>query len=408
MPTISEPHRARRAVRILGALAFAALAAWNGWRIWDDQRPLVELPTIQSWIDRGEPTRAVGPLRDRLRRSPHDGASRIQLARALAAQGDHFGCASELRQVPVWWPDKPQALRNEGQAWLLANRGRDAEAVLRSYITIDPAHPEVRSDARLVRSELINLLAGQDRWDEVRALIWEEYPDADPENQRALRILSLRTRLERSSPAAAIDQVRAFAEADPEDWTARRVWAKFAQHLGRAEDAEQAIQECLKARPRDPKVWRDYIEILVTRGDFEALEQGLAAVPPEADDVGEIWHQRGVVLQRRGKIAEAASAFRRSLELRPYDFDVHYRLFLIEQILGRPEESQRLRKRYEALKQAETDLSDTLTSYVEKADQRIPDSELGAEIERFARICAVLGFAEDARAWEALKSRTKR
>ena len=216
----------------LSGLAFLALLVWNGWRIWDQNRPLVELPTIESWINQGEAARALAPLRDRLRRSPHDGAARMQLARALAAQGDHFGCATELRLVPVWWPDKPQALRNEGQAWLSANRAREAEAAWRSYITIDPAHPEVRSDARLARSELINLLASEDRWDEVRALIWEEYPDADPENQRALRILSLRTRLEQSSPEASIEQIRAFVQADSEDWTARRALARFAQALG--------------------------------------------------------------------------------------------------------------------------------------------------------------------------------
>ena len=81
-------------------------------------------------LDR-EPGNTAPPskeLREHLRRAPHDGAARMMLARVLAASGDLAGCTRELHQVPAWWPQKAEALYREGQAYLLMNRARDAEA----------------------------------------------------------------------------------------------------------------------------------------------------------------------------------------------------------------------------------------------------------------------------------------
>ena len=108
------------------------------WWYWRDTRPVADLRTIETWIGNREFGLAGKELREHLRRTPHDGAARMMLARVLAARGDLAGCTRELHQVPSWWPQKAEALYREGQAYLLMDRARDAEAALLAVIDADP------------------------------------------------------------------------------------------------------------------------------------------------------------------------------------------------------------------------------------------------------------------------------
>src|SRR5215831_15915282 len=95
---------------LVAAGLFAGLVGFNAWWYWRDTRPVAEPRTIEGWIGQGENARAESALRERLRRTPHDGGLRMSLARALAARGDLLGCARELREVPYWWPQRAEAL----------------------------------------------------------------------------------------------------------------------------------------------------------------------------------------------------------------------------------------------------------------------------------------------------------
>src|SRR6516165_8971642 len=73
-----------------GLVLFACipLVLWNIWWFWRDSLPVLELSTIETLVRDKHYTQAETALRDRLRRSRHDGGARILLARTLAAQGD--------------------------------------------------------------------------------------------------------------------------------------------------------------------------------------------------------------------------------------------------------------------------------------------------------------------------------
>ncbi len=142
-----RPRRARAGVilRVLGMIAawglIAGLVGFNAWWYRRDTRPLADPRTIDGWIKRGDYARAESALREQLRRAPHEGPARMTLARILAARGDLLGCARELEQVPYWSPQRAEALFRSGQAYLTADRARDAEAKLLAVLDDDPLHP---------------------------------------------------------------------------------------------------------------------------------------------------------------------------------------------------------------------------------------------------------------------------
>jgi hypothetical protein len=85
------------------------LLGFNLWWYWRDTRPVADMATISGWMAREQYTLAETALRERLRRSPHDGDAHTTLAKVLAARGDLPGCITQLRLVPPWWPTKPEA-----------------------------------------------------------------------------------------------------------------------------------------------------------------------------------------------------------------------------------------------------------------------------------------------------------
>ena len=120
------PRRIRGAGRSwIGGLTFwtltLALVGLNVWWAWD-KRPLESLSTISGWIDQNRLNDAEREARRWLRQSPHHGQARILLSRVLAAKGDFLNSATQLHEVPVWWPAKGEVLFLEGQNFLKANR----------------------------------------------------------------------------------------------------------------------------------------------------------------------------------------------------------------------------------------------------------------------------------------------
>ena len=183
---------------ILGGIAF------NVWWYWRDTRPVADLRMIEIWIGNREYGLARKELREHLRRAPHDGAARMMLARVLAARGDLAGCTRELHQVPTWWPQKAEALYREGQAYLLLNRARDAEAALLAVIGADllhPADPAVFHDAS---QELLSLYATENRWDDAHVILWKVYDRATPAYRPTVLAMRIQSELERIAPTESV------------------------------------------------------------------------------------------------------------------------------------------------------------------------------------------------------------
>ena len=70
---------------LVGTCLLVGLSAFNAWWYWRDARALPDANTISDWMRREQYPRAESALWEQLRRSPHDGETRMMLARTLAS-----------------------------------------------------------------------------------------------------------------------------------------------------------------------------------------------------------------------------------------------------------------------------------------------------------------------------------
>ena len=218
-----------------GRLAFwtviMGLIGLNVWWVWD-ARPLESTEAISRWIDQKRLQEAEQELRRCLRQSPHHGEARTLLARVLTVRGDFLSSARQLHQVPRWWPTKGEMLLLEGQAFLAADRARDAEAAWKDCLADDPLHLVPAATLAAAARELIGLYRLEGRDDEALAVLWTLYDRAEPANHPSLLARLLRLRVDHEAPADAAATFRRFIETTPDDWEARRALACAEQARG--------------------------------------------------------------------------------------------------------------------------------------------------------------------------------
>jgi Flp pilus assembly protein TadD len=402
-----EPAARRRALlfrtipvtaALLGGIAYGVVRWFR-----HDTRPVADLRTIETWIENREFGRAEKELHKHVRLAPHDTSPRMMLARVLAAQGDLAGCTRELHQVPTVWPRKAEGLYREGQAYLLMNRARDAEAALLAVIDAAPLHPVDPAVFHDASQELLSLYATEDRWDDAHVILWKLYDRATPAYRPTLLAMRIHSELERVAPSESVKLLSRYVAADPTDWQARRALANAELALGQHTEALRDIRECLKNRHDDPRVWRDYLNMLELLGETETLSAVLAQVPAIAETEPDLWILRGEARERAGEWAAAASHFRRALELKPNLPGAHYRLAIIERRLGNSSQAAAHRARWQEMLEARSELHDAFNAYVD-AQRRLADDspELVASLQRLAWICRTLGWLRAAEGWSRL------
>ena len=123
------------------------------------------------------------------------------------------------------------------------------------------------------------------------------------------------------------------------------------------------MEACLRARPEDPRAWRDYLAMLQTLGEQEAFDAMMARVPRSAESEPEIWMFRGQAKERAGDAKAAAQDYRKALELNPNLTNAHYRLYMIEERQGLRDSAAVHRKRWQELRDARTRLPDASREY---------------------------------------------
>jgi tetratricopeptide (TPR) repeat protein len=378
----------------------SGLVGFNAWWYWRDTRPVADPRTIEGWIGRGEYARAESALRERLRRAPHDGGLRMSLARALAARGDLLGCARELREVPYWWPQRAEALFRSAQAFLMADRARDAEAALLAILDADALHPPDPGLYHDASQELLKIYATEDRWEDAYPVIWKAYDHAAPPDRPLMLTMRLRCELERVSPNETLKSLRRYVAADPSDFEALRAMANAELAVGQRAEALRHMEACVSGRPDDPRAWRDYLTMLQSTGEQAAFEEALARVPPSADSEPEIWMFRGQVKERQGDPSGAAGDYRQALDLNPNLVNAHYRLAMIEGRLGHREQAAPHRKRWDRLREARAQLRQASAEYrtaLDAASAASPKpsaiADLRAATRRLGSVCENLGWA---------------
>ena len=390
-------------IRVFVLLLSLGLFAFDLWWIWRDTRPLADLKTIGAWIAREQFVQAESALRECLRREPHDGEARMLLAKALAGQGELLDCAQQLHRVPTWWPKKSEAQFREGQAYLIINRAKDAEAAWLSVVEDDPLHPRPMNVFHDASLELLKLYSTEDRWEDAYVILWRSYEHASPVDRLNLLSMRLRSELERVAHEQSIVRLERYVAADATDWEALRALARAELALGRPAEASRHFQRCLKGQPDNPRCWRDYLNMLHEQGDLDALMAELARVPEVGESEPEIWKIRGLMAEKAGDWTKAAHDYRMALERNPYVTAYHYRLAMVEERLGHSELAAEHRRKAEKLRASREHLSTAFSDFLtagEHRDSRGP--ELRRSIKRLASVCETLGWGRLAEAWNEL------
>ena len=391
---------------LMAMLLCIALIGFNAWWYWRDARPAPDIKTIEALMSREQYIQAESALRERLRRSRQDGEARLLLARTLAARGDTQGCALQLREIPYWWPTKAEALFHEGQAYLMADRAKDAETCWLAVIKDNPLHPSPPDITQAASHQLLGLYATENRRDDAAEVIWETYERTSPADHLALLGMRVKSELERLAPEATIGQLERYVAADRTDWEALRTLARAKLALGRKEDADHDFQACLAGRPDDPRVWRDYLSMLYDLGNQDAWTALLAKVPPSAESESEIWRFRGLLKEKTGDWAGAAQDYRRALNRNPYVMASHYRLAMVEERLGHRDVAAEHRKKADHLRKARGELraafSELITAAEARENQKASNPDLPTSMRRLASVCETLGWARLAEAWNKL------
>lgn len=401
-PILSRRTRVRRWIVRFGlgglALGLIGLNAWWWW--WD--RPPEEMATIESWIRLQRDDDAERALRSLLRRSPADGEARMTLARLLGKRGDYLGCAEQLHQVPDWWPTKADALFLEAQAYKLVDRAREAEAAWRACLADDPLHPVPLRHVYGASRELVGLHILQMRLEEARETLMTTHDLAEPAGRPGILVLRMQAEVNRIRPEEAVKSLQGYVRADPDNWQARRALARELQLLGDETSSDRNILACLDARPDDPSVWRTWLEILYQRGDRDRFQEAVLRLPPSADSDAELWKARGLALTWSLDLDSAADAFASAILLNEYEPEYHYRLGLTQNRLGQTHEATRHLERHQELKDAQGQLRDAISEYLEASDRTDPShADYREAVERLAFLCEQLGWTREAEAWRA-------
>jgi tetratricopeptide (TPR) repeat protein len=406
----AAPVKANHARRIgsfaralVGICLLVGLSAFNAWWYWRDARALPDANTISDWMRREQYPRAESALWEQLRRSPHDGETRMMLARVLAARGDVLGCARQLHEVPYWWPHKALALYREGQSYIMFDRARDAEAAWLDLIKDDPLHPVSPDVFHDACRELLKLYAIEDRWEDAYPIMWTAYDRAAPVDRPVLLAMRMRPELERITPKESIALLKRYVSAAADDWEAMRALARAELALGLHADAAHHFQSCLEARPDDVRAWRDYLAMLLEQGDLDAYLVLLEKAHRSAESEPETWMYRGVAREKAGDWQAAAEHFRKAIELNPTAPKYYYRLAMAEERLGLREQAAAHRGRTKELNEARSQLPAAYTAYfaaLNANQSHTPD--LAAACKHLAVICDTLGWARAAQAWGRL------
>ncbi len=184
---------------------------------------------------------------------------------------------------------------------------------------------------------------------------------------------------------------------------ALRALARAELAVGRHADSASHFEACLKGRPDDVRVWRDYLAMLLEQGELEPFLALLKRPPEGADSDAETWMFRGVASEKAGDWAAAAEGFRKAIELNPAVSKYYYRLALAEERLGLRDEAVAHRKRTKDMNEARGQLPAAYGSFfAARNTEKTNPQEMVAACTRLASICERLGWARAAQAWNRL------
>jgi tetratricopeptide (TPR) repeat protein len=233
--------------------------------------------------------------------------------------------------------------------------------------------------------------------------MWAAYDHAAPVDQPVLVAMRMRAELERVAPKESIGVLKRYVYAAADDWEAMRALARAELALGLHPEAALHFQACLKSRPDDVRAWRDYLAMLLEQGDLDAFLALLLKAPKSAETEPETWMYRGVAREKAGDWQAASEHFRKAIELNPTEPKYYYRLAMAEDRLGLREPAADHRGRTKEMNEARRQLPSAYADYLAALNgKNSPGHDMATACTQLARICATLGWARAAQAWDRL------
>lgn len=389
-------------VRAAGWAAAAGLALLNGWWAWSDRREQPDLFGLVRKIPAGDAAAAEAVIRERIRRSPHDGDAQTLLANLLAARGDGLGAAKALQAVPYWWPGREKTWAREGQAFKALGRMEDAEAAWKQLAAFDPLHPAPEAVAAFAVRELLELYSLESRWEEARSLLWKAHDQASPGDRPGWLLMRMRTEIQPAPPAQALHRLNQFLAASPDDYEARLAAARAERALGRRDEAARHLGRCLRERPEDPRAWAEHLAAAAAGSDDASMNEALAAVPDAAAGDAGVLEGTAKIHEKRGDWAAAAEALRRLISLRGSIADDFERLADAEDRLGLADRSGAHRERARSIREARAGLDPAIRAFAEAVGSNPSTSAARSAAKKLAGLCEALGWDREADAWAQL------
>jgi len=140
----------------------------------------------------------------------------------------------------------------------------------------------------------------------------------------------------------ALEDFQAAIQYQPRHWKAQLNLGVILGKRGQWDEAVESLQTSVESRPNQTHAYFNLAEIEAQRGNFsEALEWYDRVLGAVADDLQAL-NGRGLVLLRSGQGSEAATVFRRLLELRSQDPWIMTNLADALQLEGEWEEAEEL------------------------------------------------------------------
>jgi tetratricopeptide (TPR) repeat protein len=308
-----------------------------------------------------------------------------QLGLCEQARGRDAAAVAAWARLPPDSPFAGWAAARRARAEMSLGRFADAEAHLNRGLSIPGPH------AAEAWWGLVLLLRMEGRFDEARRLLREGFGAMSDDVETLRRLYKIDTDplptegLERSLGKAA--------RQAPDDDRVRLAQANLATRLGRLDEADRALADCLRRRPGDAAAWRARLDWALAADRPDVVVEAAARVT--ADSAGQALALRAWLAARRDDVGAERRALEEVLRLDPGDTRALDRLAELASEGGRREEAEGLRRRRAALESARDAYRKGLAS---------PDP--AARAAELARLARALGRHFDAECWESLGRRS--
>ena len=351
VPAAPRPRRQRMKWLALFVLATTATGVYGGYRVWINMRIDAYAMSCREAMHKKDWPRVSELASAWSKLAPQQADPWICLAAAAGDRGEFPQAVEFLGHLPDGDPKTPMALlERSGMHFNVLNRpiegAADCDRALRLQPHLAEAHQRLiffyaftmqrARMAKQIRAALQNDCDLPETYIYLLGRDWMSFANATQENVKWLR----------SDPdnelylvAAAMFAVGALALdelSEPEKENLPRANSPLHQRY---------LAELFERFPHNMELLVYYLKQASNDGDDDRVTALLALAPPEAVDDNRFWRFKGWLHAVRNELDEAESAYRKALEIHPYDYVAQHQLAAVARRLQKFDEVEALEAR---------------------------------------------------------------